>query len=199
MSQPEKQNRIVGIIGRKGRGKSTELQKLLVSRDRIVVIDPNGEHDSWSPNEVDSIDDLREFFGWSRKQRQWATTFVPGEDIDEDVSAASRLIFQSASDCVVAFDEITEYCSAGYAPRPFSRLVRRGRHRRIDIFYTSLRFAETPRRLTAQTDRFILFQQAEPSDLDGIAKRCGRDVADRVAHLKGHEQVVWDVEEVGII
>jgi hypothetical protein len=191
MSQ-EIQNRIVGIIGRKGEGKSTELENLLLSRDRIIIVDPNGEHD-WSPNELDNLDQLREFVKWSGKRKLWAANFVPGEDIEEDVSEASRIIFNSCHDCAVAFDEITEYCSAGYAPKPFSRLVRRGRHKELDIFYTSLRFAETPRRLTAQTDKFILFQQAEPSDLDGIAKRCGPDVADRVAGLGKHEKLVWEV------
>lgn len=187
----EIQNRIVGIIGRKGEGKSTELEKLLSSLPRIIAVDPNGEHD-WLPNEIDSLDQLREFFRWAGKRKLWAANFVPGEEIEEDVSEASRIIFNSPGHCAAAFDEITEYCSAGHAPKPFSRLVRRGRHRQIDIFYTSLRFAETPRRLTAQTDRFILFQQAEPSDLDGIAKRCGRDVADLVAHLGAHERIIWD-------
>lgn len=190
----EIQNRIVGIIGRKGEGKSTKLEELLASQPRIIVVDPNGEH-QWTPNELYSLDQLRDFFKWNRKRSLWAANFVPGEEIEEDVSEASRVIFDSSGHCAAAFDEITEYCSAGHAPKPFSRLVRRGRHKEIDIFYTSLRFAETPRRLTAQTDRFILFQQAEPSDLDGIAKRCGREVADQVAHLGAHEYVVWDARQ----
>lgn len=193
MSQ-EFHNQIVGIIGRKYEGKSTELEKLLVSQDRIIVIDPNGEHD-WSPNELDSLEELREFLKWASKRKLWAATFVPGEDIEEDVTEACRIIFKSEGNCAVAFDEITEYCSAGHAPKPFSRLVRRGRHKEIDIFYTSLRFAETPRRLTAQTDKFILFQQAEPSDLDGIAKRCGREVADQVARLGEHEHIEWEARD----
>ena len=183
-------NQIVGIIGRKYEGKSTELEKLLVSQPRIVIVDPNGEH-SWTPNELDSLDELRDFFKWGRKKEFWAATYVPGEDIEEDVSGVCRLIFNEAGDCAVAFDEITEYCSAGHAPKPFSRLVRRGRHKGKDIFYTSLRFAETPRRLTAQTDEFILFQQAEPSDLDGIAKRCGPDVAEKVRLLGEHQHLTW--------
>lgn len=189
---PDYKNQIIGFIGRKYSGKSENLTRFLVQRDRVILVDPNGEHE-WSPNEFDSLDQLREFFKWNRKQQYWCANFVPGEDIEEDVSEASRIIFNSGGDCTVAFDEITEYSSAGHAPKPFLRLIRRGRHRSIDIFYTSLRFAETPRKLTAQTDQFFLFRQAEPSDLEGIAKRCGPDVAAIVENLGEHDYVKWDI------
>lgn len=184
-------NVIIGFVGRKWSGKSRNLTEFLVTRPRVIVVDPNGEHD-WSPNEIDSLDVLREFVKANKDRRFWAANYVPGENIEEDVAEASRIIFK-VGDCTVAFDEITEYCSAGHAPKPFSRLIRRGRHRGIDIFYTSLRFAETPRRLTAQTDQFFLFKQAEPSDLDGIAARCGVDVAALVDGLDEHEYIKWDI------
>lgn len=188
---PDFKNVVIAFIGRRYTGKSTHLTEFLVKRDRVITVDPNGEH-VWTPNELNSIDELREFMKWGRKKAQWAANFVPGEDIEDDVAEASRIIFD-AGDCAVAFDEITEYCSAGHAPKAFSRLVRRGRHRGIDVFYTSLRFAETPRTLTAQTDRFFLFRQSEPSDLEGIAKRFGPEVDGMVQQLGEHEYVEWDI------
>src|SRR5690348_18446762 len=81
--KPDFKNVIVGFIGRKFSGKSTHLTESLVQRDRVIVVDPNGEHD-WSPNEIESLDVLREFFKWNRRREQWAANFVPGENRSEE-------------------------------------------------------------------------------------------------------------------
>jgi hypothetical protein len=40
---------------------------------------------------------------------------------------------------------------------------------------------------------WILFSQTEPRDLDAIAERCGREIADKVAGLGLHDSFTWDV------
>ncbi|HXT74628.1 MAG TPA: hypothetical protein VN785_12315 [Candidatus Angelobacter sp.] len=190
-SQPELQNKITGIIGRKGTGKSTKLEELLAGRDRILVIDPQAEH-NWTPNEISSLEGLNEFFRWNRKKQEWAASFVPGESIEEDVEDACRIAYK-AGDHALAIDEISLFTTAGHMPRALGRTIRTGRHRKMDIYWTGLRANEVPRTLTALTDEFILFSQTEPLDLDAIAKRCGVDVADRVGALKLHEYLIWDV------
>jgi hypothetical protein len=187
----ELQNKITGIIGRKGTGKSTKLQELLAPCDRVLLFDPMAEHD-WIPNELDSLDALREFFRWNRKRSEWAATFVPGEEIQEDIEEASRVVYK-AGKLALGIDEISLFTSAGHMPAALGRTIRTGRHRKIDIYWTGLRANEVPRTLTALTDEFILFSQTEPLDLDAIAKRCGVDVADRVGELNQHEYLVWDV------
>ena len=72
--------------------------------------------------------------------------------------------------------------------------MRLGRHRAVDILWTSQRAGEVARRLTAQTDVFIIFRHTEPRDLDAIADRCGREVSDRVSRLGLHEYLTWNVE-----
>ena len=57
--------------------------------------------------------------------------------------------------------------------------------------------AEVSRRITSATDRFVLFAHTEPRDLDAIADRCGREVAERVARLPLHGKLVWDAVCVG--
>lgn len=190
-SEPELQNKITGIIGRKGTGKSTKLEELLSVRDRVLVLDPMAEHD-WTPNEISSLETLSEFFRWNRKKQQWAASFVPGESIDEDVEDASRIAYK-AGDHAIGIDEISLFSSAGHMPKALGRMIRTGRHRKMDIYWTGLRANEVPRTLTSVTDEFILFSQTEPLDLDAIAKRCGVDIAERVGELKLHEYLVWDV------
>lgn len=190
-SEPELQNKITGIIGRKGTGKSTKLEELLSGRDRVLVLDPMAEHD-WTPNEISSLETLSEFFRWNRKKQQWAASFVPGESIDQDVEDASRIAYK-AGDHAIGIDEISLFTTAGHMPKALGRMIRTGRHRKMDIYWTGLRANEVPRTLTSLTDEFILFSQTEPLDLDAIAKRCGTEVAERVGELKLHEYLIWDV------
>lgn len=190
--EPELQNRIVGIVGRKGTGKSTELEEILSYCDRVLIFDAMGEHD-FIPNKLFSIDELREFFKYSRKRKQWAATFIPGEEIEEDIESVSRIVFDRG-DLTFAIEEVPLICSPGHLPKKLGKLIRTGRHRKIDIYWTAQRAGEVSRTLTSLTDEFILFSQTEPRDLDAIASRCGAEVADQVSRLNGHEHLVWDVK-----
>ena len=53
------QNRIVGVIGRKGAGKSTRVATLLKYAPRLIVWDPMDEHWKTIPNNLtDDVGDL---------------------------------------------------------------------------------------------------------------------------------------------
>lgn len=200
-AKPELQNRIVAIIGRKGTGKSTKLTEILTAQDRVLVFDPMAEHD-WSPNEIDSLDkaatggsgfdSLREFFKWNHKKKQWAANYVPGEKIEDEVEAVSRIVYQHGN-CAFGLDEVGLFCSPGHLPEALGKLVRTGRHKKIDIYWTGLRAGEISRTLTSLTDEFIIFSQTEPRDLDAIATRCGVEIADLVRRLEIHDFIQWDV------
>ena len=81
----------------------------------------------------------------------------------------------------------------------FGRMVRTGRHRYIDLLWTAQRASEVSRTLTSSTDLWVFYSQTEPHDLDAIAERCGRDVAEQVAGLGLHDSFTWDTIERGII
>lgn len=189
--KPELQNRIVAIIGRKGTGKSTRLTEILAAQDRVLVFDPMAEHD-WSPNEIDSLDSLREFFKWNHRKKQWAGNYVPGEKIEDEVEAVSRIVYQNGN-CAFGLDEVGLFCSPGHLPEALGKLIRTGRHKKIDIYWTGLRAGEISRTLTSLTDEFIIFSQTEPRDLDAIATRCGVEIADMVRRLEIHDFIQWDV------
>jgi hypothetical protein len=88
---------------------------------------------------------------------------------------------------------------ANYLSPAFGKIVRTGRHYGLDLLWTAQRAGEVSRALTSATDIFIFFSQTEPRDLDAIAERCGRDVAERVAGLGLHDSFCWDVIERKVI
>jgi hypothetical protein len=191
MSKTEVQNSIVGIVGRKGTGKSTYLHELLRSCPRFVVFDVMAEHVSQGHNRLESRAQLTHFLKWSRNQLTFASAYVPGGDLGEEIEEVSRLVYARGQLCF-ACEEVPLYTYPGYMPPLLGKLVRTGRHRQIDIVWTAQRAAEVPKTLTALTDIWILFSQVEPRDLGALVDRCGREVADRVAALGLHDFFVFD-------
>jgi len=187
----EVQNRIVGIIGRKGSGKSTYVHCLLRHCPCFLVFDVMGEHVNENTNRLESPAQLERFLKWSRQQPTFAGIYVPSGDLGEEIEEASRLVYARGELCLVC-EEVPLYTQAGYMPPLFGKLIRTGRHRQIDIAWTAQRAAEVPKTLTALTDVWVLFSQTEPRDLSALADRCGSDVADRVSELGLHDHFVWD-------
>ena len=187
----ELQNRIVGVIGRKGSGKSTYVHKLLRYCPRLVVFDVMGEHAPSGENCFQKLAELARFLKWSREQSTFAGFYVPADNLEEEIEEVSRLVYARGHLCF-ACEEVPLYTQAGYMAPLFGKLVRTGRHQKIDICWTAQRAAEVPKTLTALTDVWILFSQTEPRDLTALADRCGRAVADRVAGLGLHDHFLWD-------
>lgn len=186
------QNQIISFSGRKGSGKSTLMARVLRRSERLVIWDPLGEH-TWCPNPFTDPGELAEFIKWSRTERCFAARYIPQGDPIEEIDEFCFQCYRRG-DLTVAVEEVPLFASAGAMPPEFGRIVRLGRHRRVDLFHTGQRFAEIPRTLTGMTDMFCIFQVTEPRDLDALADRIGRDGADRVARLQRYEALVYDVQ-----
>jgi ABC-type dipeptide/oligopeptide/nickel transport system ATPase component len=184
------QNKIVGIVGRKGTGKSTHLGKLLRYCPRFVAFDVMGEH-STTQNRLERPAQLAHFLKWSRGQSRFACAYVPAADPEEEIEEVARLVYARGDLCFLC-EEVPLYTQAGYMPPLFGKLARTGRHKQIDLCWTAQRAAEVPKVLTSQTDVWLLFSQTEPRDLSALADRGGREMADRVAKLGLHDHFVWD-------
>jgi hypothetical protein len=195
----EVQNKIVGIIGRKGSGKSSHLSGLLRYCPRFVVFDVMAEHvPQHGNNRFENAAELAHFLKWSRGRGTFACAYVPAADPEEEIEEVSRLVYGRGGLCF-ACEEVPLYTQAGYMPPLFGKLIRTGRHQELDVCWTAQRAAEVPKTLTALTDIWVLFSQTEPRDLSALADRCGRDVADRVAGLGLHDYFVWDAVSHGEI
>jgi hypothetical protein len=195
------QNRIVGVVGRKGAGKSTRVRTLIQYAPRIVAWDPMGDYDAVIPDQFDDVDDeLSAYLLAAAKAKHFACAVVPsviGDDDDADDLAAPfdrvcRLVY-SHERLLFVVEEAPLICTPTYMPSAFGTMVRTGRHRSIDICWTAQRAGEVSRALTSATDIFIFYSQTEPRDLDAIADRCGGPTAVRVAELHEHESFTWDV------
>jgi hypothetical protein len=199
---PEIQNVILGIIGRKGTGKSTLTKEILQHGEREFIFDTAGDH-TWVPDRFTEIDQAYQYiFDQASSPAPFIGSFVPEGDDDEtlqrDFSEISTAIWESGNVTYVV-EELPMLSNPQWAPPRFNRILRLGRHRAINIAYTGQRASEVPRRATGATDVFVLFHTSEPTDLDRIAERCGPETAAIVRKLAEHEFVVYDVRSRSLI
>ena len=187
----DQQNRIIGIAGRKGSGKSTVARRILERSPRVFVFDTVGDH-RWVPNSFRHFEDADQFLVWAEDRDYFAGRYIPQFDLGRDFEDVCDIVYHQG-DLLLAVEEVPMLCSPSYLPPSFDRIVRLGRHRKISALWTAQRMAEVARRLTAATDVFILFAHTEPRDLDAIADRCGGDVAEKVSRLGLHGFLIFDV------
>jgi hypothetical protein len=193
--QIEQQNRIVACAGRKGSGKSTLARELLSYSKRLFVYDTMGEH-RWIPDSFEEQDQAVMYLMESFTYPEFMARYVPETDDEEaDFSEICNVVYEQGNMLFGIEEVVMLCCSPGYAPPKFKRLMRLGRHRNVDMLYTTQRLGECPRALTAATDVFILFAHSEPRDLERISERCGPEVARLVAGFQDHQFLIWDVNQ----
>ena len=205
MSEQE-QNKIVVLCGFRGSGKTTFAQTLLKPQSNIVVYDPNEDPAyDWIPNTAYSLGggpgSLADFFDWCRRKQKssLAVRYIPGEDekgsLFNDANEFCGMVWEGQNLWVV-FEEVHQIAntaSPSSMPPQLRKIINRGRHRNISVLATGLRFAETPRPITAGANLYIIFQTAEPLDVEELRRRVGADATDEIMRLGRHEAIVFDV------
>jgi hypothetical protein len=199
MSRVRFQNRIVGVVGRKGSGKSTQVRRLLPYCPRVFIWDPMNDYGDLVPDNFNGNNwnsggggTLGKYLRKTREVQTFAVNYVPQGDLEGEFEAVCALVYGGGR-MLFVIEEAPLVMKAGYMPPAFGRIVRTGRHRKLDVLWTAQRAAEVSRTLTGMTDLYVFFSQTEPRDLDSIAERCGPQIANEVARLGLHDHFVYDV------
>ena len=130
------QNRIVGVVGRKGSGKSTRVATLLKYCPPVFAFDPMCDHVELLPDAFEGVDaELDEYFRQARRTKTFACSFAPAENLEEDFEEVCHLVYDYRRMLFVV-EEAPLVLKAGYMPPAFGRIVRTGRHRQIDLLWT---------------------------------------------------------------
>src|SRR5687768_12385366 len=88
------QNRIVGIVGRKGSGKSTRTASLLKYVRRIIVWDPMADHRPLLPDSIEGLrDELEDYLDEAYIKKTFACSYVPGDELEWEFDEVCALVY----------------------------------------------------------------------------------------------------------
>lgn len=148
----------------KGQGKTTLAQQLSAGRLRLFCLDPLAEYRDGLIFET--LEALQFFFRTSRPEFRCILRFNEEEEEEE----AFNLVW-TVGRCLLLVEEVDLLAPPSGGSRLFRKLVKYGRHRRIDVLAISRRPAEISRLLSSQCDEIISFRQEEENDLAWLSKR----------------------------
>ena len=187
-----KHREVRGIFGTSGSGKTFLAAKMYGLESRAVVY--NFMHDPQFAvksthiikGDTASAKLLRGFFR-ARSKEGFRIDFEPSDISEDEILSFDRVCFEvyrSGMPISLYIDELHMLTSAGWSPKELKDIAFTGRHREISVIYMAQRFASIDKKITYQTQIFDFFQTDEPTDLKGIADRCGSEVAEQVQGLR---------------
>lgn len=185
-------NKIIGIVGPTGSGKSFEASRIMSLSERAAVYQIVRDDMNFLHAATDVFDgDIREFcralgedsFRYVYRVAEGAKRVEGNKIILPDFETFIACCFERR-DMLMVIDEAHFLCNTRFIPPRFWESIVTGRHMYLDIMYVTQRLSMVHHDITANTHEFVFWHISEPSDLERIEDRCGSGVRDIVANLR---------------
>ena len=185
-------NRIIGLIGPTGSGKSYMASQIMSASERCAVYQLKRIHEE--PAFVMVADDIYDGniadFARALGEAKFHYVYLcrPPDSDGKRLIVPDLEIFIEAcyirERMIMIVDEAHFFCDPWHIPPSFRQAVVMGRSRYLDIIYCAQKFSTISKELTANTHELFIWRITEPGDLRSIAERCGEDCAAAVANLR---------------
>lgn len=181
---------IVVLLGQTGSGKSYRLREIIRAAPRVVIYDTLAHPDYDEFHRISSFPELCRFLASNPPVFRVAYTW-DGESVDqeEDFDRVCRAVYLCRN-LVFAVEEVSEFCSPSFLPRPLRRIVALGRHPGISFYCTSQVPSQVHSLIRSQASRIISFTQIEPVHLAWCRAVMG-EWANALPELPRHHAVDW--------
>jgi len=184
VNQSQTANYIIGVLGKKGSGKSYLVKQMLRHIDRYIVIDPMGEYDGCFIAE--SYEELYEYLGGFHSGKFGIACRFENDDELELLWDLSNEI----NDYTLIVEEADMFAHSNDVHPALLNRLKHGRHKGRSTIWISRSPFEIHRYLTRQTDLMICFLQTEPRDVKYLeAYTFDRDITK--LNYKNYEYAVW--------
>lgn len=185
-------NRIIGLIGPTGSGKSYMAALMMAEAEKCAVYQLKRIHEE--PAFVMVADDvidgkLREFalrlgeprfhyvYLCQEPKTDGKKLLVP--DLDYFIQAC-----YTRERMAMIIDEAHFFCDSQRMPLFFRQAVVMGRSRYLDVVYCAQKFSTISKELTANTHEFYIWRITEPGDLESLRERVGDEATNAIANLR---------------
>jgi hypothetical protein len=191
-----KRNSIIGIAGMRGHGKSTILREKVSGLPRVLIIDTLADHGEWAPRlpggEREQIDAI------TAGKFTCNSVLVPVEEDAQQFlfQAYAKACYASAvqqkQEVTLVVEEVDWYSNPNWENEGLKLIVQYGRHGPVNLVWTARNLGSVSRKLTSETDLYILFSVQEPAWLDALSERLGADVSSEVSGLEQFHYIIVD-------
>lgn len=179
-------NNIIGVLGKKGSGKTEFVKSSLEHIKRYIVIDPLYEYpgvifEDWAElaiflNEVQDVD--------------FKIIYRP---IDKEDNENFFRIVNEVNNYTLIVEEVDFWCDSHWIHPELDTICRYGRHFKRSLIWISRNPYEINRFLTRQSDLLVTFKQTEPRDLDYFSRYTFNK---NLETLKEFEYAYWGDQEI---
>lgn len=184
----------VGLLGKRGSGKSTEMARLLRSASgRLIVFDTVNQYSQGDLPGCAVIHDVATFKAFIRSHlaaRSFRILYQPIGDVRAHFDSITAFFSMQSSPgrylvgrLIFAIDEVDRFCSPSWMRPGLDFLVNCGRHPKIALVWTSRRPQRIARDLSSQTSEFRVFFMSEPKDRANLAEYIGDEAADHLNRI----------------
>lgn len=180
---------LVFLVGRRGTGKTTEMNRLLQQcTGGVIFFDTLSKHGDIFPGYVvfgepaPVVEYLR-----VNRGRRFRILYQPRQgDLDGHFRAVCKIV-RAFKWMIFGVDELDKLCGARWGdarmPPELYHLVNYGRHERISMIATARRPRAVARGYTAEAEMY-LFHLKERADIDYFADLIGEETAERLRSLE---------------
>ncbi|MBR9706071.1 ATP-binding protein [Candidatus Pacearchaeota archaeon] len=196
LPEEERKREIIGSIGKQGSGKSYKIKEqlsiLLKSGKfkKVLIIDPMGEYNEKDlkkhklPN-FKLIDNLKELIDYMFANKEFRIVYQPLY-IQDEITSIGEAVYTLAN-VVLVVEEIDLIIPQKSKPSPVMlKLIQRGRHRAITIYWTTQTPAEVNKLLIKNTNTFYVFKVTEKNDLSYLTFMRS-DLKEKIPNLAKYE------------
>jgi hypothetical protein len=173
-------NEIVGIVGKRGEGKSTMMRRILEACGNMILIDTLGEHD-WAgePLRGDIASQIEQLSTVKR-----ARIIPDPKNTEAHVNFICRACFLLEG-TTLAIDEVDWYAGQYGIIEGLNSVIQYGRHAGINLVWCARTPTAVGAKLRSETDKLIAFKIVEPRWLESLEERFGSQVY-QLPNLKNH-------------
>lgn len=165
------QDSVVFATGARGSGKSTWLKQYARGFGRVLVWSPLEETDQYARElGVQPSRTLPAFLAEASTGAQ--AVYAPAHPTPALFDMWCKIVW-SVADCLALVDELADVTPVGKAVGWWGALLRKGRHRRIDIAAGAQRPAEIDKTIIGNSTRVVCFRLARVTDRRLMADEIG--------------------------
>jgi hypothetical protein len=179
--QFKKVNRIVSIVGKKGKGKTTFTKEQIKNIPRVFIVDTQAEYDG---DVIDTFEELMKptcVIWKALSNGNFCISFRNRSN--EQINFALRLVFAIGNMTLVA-DESERYLDLNpQSNAPFNECIFYGRHKDLDVFALAHRPILLSTNLRSQVDTKIFFGLEEVEGDRQVIESFGLDF-DEILNLQ---------------